>query len=285
MKDLEFSAVLKQSIDPQNGLPDNAGWGGIVFRGQRLNSDPIPLLNAYVVAFVREEQQERFVLYRLEEHPADKSILPDDLPGTVSEMAGIDVDNFQFDQWYTVRVEVTDDNITAYYWVGADDSGTENGKIDMDPPDPQPLRRGFLGAIHLEEKADVFAPRTSEMKWDILAIGDLYDPESIIDFGDQSAGLFPNELGTAIHYGDYEVTEDLNASSGDRVLEYMQEAQEGAGVNVFVWHERAKENTGMLEAGKRYMLKIIVADSDDPWYDSICLIEKGGVKIEPYFPK
>ena len=33
-----------------------------------------------------------------------------------------------------------------------------------------------------------------------------------------------------------------------------------------------------------YMLKIIVADSDDPWFDSICLLEKGGVRIDPYMP-
>lgn len=271
---LEFSSVLKQAETVPSEV-DDAGWGGVIFRGDYRHEGNA--LSGYVIAFGKDDGDEVFTLYKLENHHGWERIIPNtehpDFPEeSVTVLDSIEVSDFQYDEWYTIKVSVNGNKITVKYWEGDEAVGPYDGIIQF-TDNIEPLSRGFLGAIHIDE-GHFPATSPSHLKWDS------FDAESFTDFSDDDLGEIPtNWSGIGGWFFEYSVVADGTASGG-RVLDY-ENRQENENIQVLVWHGREKSHAGVLEAGKRYMLKVVVADAADRQRASAALLKKEGIWVDP----
>jgi len=78
----------------------------------------------------------------------------------------------------------------------------------------------------------------------------------------------------------------VNADStamGEQFLKhpYSGESLDNEGVSILRW-DKGKD-IGKVEAGKRYLMKIVVAETTDQRWDSAVFLECGGIRVIPVF--
>ncbi len=267
------------------------GWGGVMLRGRH---DSDHKFSGYVVAFGLTQGDAMFTLYRIEEHVTfgrGTSIFPneneDAFPSdTVEVLESIQVgefdEHFEFAEaeWYWIRAEVDGNNVRARFWEGAEGDEPESWAIDVTDQNDA-LGAGFVGLIQLDTSAyyllqgeDPWISK-SDLEWDFFEIddGSVYST----DFGEyQPAKRIPAGWETlGIGAREWEIKEDSGGVAGAIGGKYLQHDLEGENVVSILRYK----GPGMVEGGKRYRVKAVVADSDDPDWDSALFLENGSVGI------
>ena len=238
----------------------NRGWGGIVFRG-RHNLDYE--LTAYVAGFGLNNENVEFNLYKVQEHHTDLPIYPAMTGGSnsVTVLDSVAFPGFDQNKWYWIRVQAVGDNIKAKYWEGEN----EKTSWDIEISDSS-LNEGFSGLVHLDN-----FDGTSELAWDVFKIQN--EPEYLTNFSEYDTGKkIPVDWAThGVSAKEWTIVEDGNSEGG----KHVQHSNGQDAVSILRLKDPVK-----LEGGKRYRVKVVVADAGiDGIWDSCIFLEAGSIKV------
>jgi len=190
-------------------------------------------------------------------------------PSQPTPQGSVDVSGFSSDKWYHIKAEAQGNNLRAKYW----EKGTvEPVNWHIDYTDPEPLGGGFFGVIHTD------AHQGNSVHWDSFAVGP--QPQDSTDFSEYDSGARTPFDWRALGFGgDKWSVEEHQAPSVGHYLKHHYSGQEAdhARVSILRWDN----DIGKVEAGKRYLMKIVVADTTDGRWDSAVFLESGGIRVVP----
>ncbi len=290
-EDVSLKTRIRQANITDGAGHGEYGWGGVVLRGQH---DLDHQFSGYAVAFGRNSGDVVFTLYKIQDHrtfnPSDpihgynvhSSIIPNDndptFPSdTVEVLESIEVMDFEFTEgeWYWIRAEIEGDTIRARFWEGDEENEPSNWAIEYFD-DEDPLGPGFLGLVHLDTGSDLGAggdpSDNSDLQWDLFEVD---DGSTVIrsDFGNaQNGKQIPfGWVSSSLGAREWEIREDAGSIGG----KYIKHDLEGEIIVSILRYE----GPGKVEGGKRYRVKAVVADAEDPDWDAALFLENGSIGV------
>ena len=269
--DVEIISLVRQG-NTTIGSQD-MGWGGIVFRGSHSLEDK---LNGYIVGFGLDEGDVAFTLYKVEDHDAGPeggpAIMPNDghpnFPSqSVSVLKSVNVTNFDINDWYWIKVDVEGNMIRARFWKDGE-SEPGNWAIEHEDLANPPLVSGFSGIANLGTTLEnQFQAAMFSVEAETLYATNFED--------DQTGSRIPDDWSTiGLHAA---AAWNVNEESGVPGGKYVQYSDNTNSVAVL-----RLEGDERLEGGKRYRVKIVVADAgSDGFWDSAIFIKQASFNIIP----